>query len=357
MSLISYPPDSYYVTVKQQPHQALVLAKCKEKERKAIDPPPLVQLDVKQHQDPQKNFLQNPYLFMQASLYRSDRDEPLPGCESLAGTLTSSLHRLKDQNKDDVGLFVFGDISVRVLGTFRLHFSMWEYSPMDCQATFLASCTSKKFSVLAFRDFKGIDESTALSRCITEQGVRLRLRKEARTAAGIKRSYPYNKPAGIVNAHASLFDECSSFYERDDSPIKRERTYNSDGQTEPLSHFAMEQPYCAQPPQQRQFPSYPPFGQSPPITTFRTMMRPGDLVHDHYSSVTSPPGGVLHSNTGTRNSLYNASWYGKSCSRSDFPGSACHLCKEVLPDLPERHEALSKDVTINDKRCSSPSHL
>lgn len=160
MSLITYPPDTFYIFVKQQPREALVVAKCKEKARKAIDPPPIVQLDVKQHQDSEKNFLQNPYLFMQASLYKPGRDERLPGRESLAGALMSSLQRLKDQNNVEVGLFVFGDISVRVLGSFRLHFSMWEYSPIDCQVIFLASCTSEKFSVLAFKDCQTSSAST-----------------------------------------------------------------------------------------------------------------------------------------------------------------------------------------------------
>lgn len=207
MSLKYYPPDSFYLTVKQQPCQTLVVAKCKEKARKAIDPPPIVQLEVKQHQDPQKNFLQNPYLFMQPGLYKSDRDERLPRRESLIGTLVSSPHQLMDQNNVKIGLFMFKDIFVRVLGSFRLHFSMWEYSPVDCQATFLASCTSENFNGLGFKDFRGIDNSTALSCCIIDQGVRLRLCKRPKTAAGTKRSYPYDRPISIAHAHASLFDE------------------------------------------------------------------------------------------------------------------------------------------------------
>jgi len=68
--------------------------------------------------------------------------EPVSQTE-LAGTLVSSLHRLKDvdnlgrlylkvQRKSlltgdlDGGFFVFGDLSVKVEGEFRLRFSLFE---------------------------------------------------------------------------------------------------------------------------------------------------------------------------------------------------------------------------------------
>ncbi|KAF1363242.1 hypothetical protein EJ07DRAFT_27848, partial [Lizonia empirigonia] len=178
----------YQLSIRQQPREALVVAKGKEKARKAVDAPPIVELHVKQNVDPQKNFLQNPYLFMVVSLYRPDRDEPLPGNESLTGTLSSSLHRLKDSGNSDVGFFVFGDISVKMLGTYRLHFRLYEFNMDRHEAQYLASISSDKFSVLAPKDFKGMEESSHLSRSIADQGVRLRLRKEARAAAGNKRS-------------------------------------------------------------------------------------------------------------------------------------------------------------------------
>jgi hypothetical protein len=83
---------------------------------------------------------------MCASLHKADKDEAWDGNanKSLAGTLVSSLHRLKDvDNKGrlwhrmltpkkiftnilDGGFFVFGDVSVKQQGTFRLHFSLFE---------------------------------------------------------------------------------------------------------------------------------------------------------------------------------------------------------------------------------------
>lgn len=76
-----------------------------------------------------RHFLQSPYLFMCASLWLADRDEPWKGAptKSLAGSMVSSLHRLKDIDNKDGAFFVFGDISVKVRGRFRLRFSLFDY--------------------------------------------------------------------------------------------------------------------------------------------------------------------------------------------------------------------------------------
>lgn len=318
MSLITFPHGAFSLKMAQQPREALVVSKGKEKARKAVDPPPIVQLDVKPSVDPQHNYLQNPYLFMMVSLYKGDRDEALSGSESLTGTLSSSLHRLKDHSNTDVGLFVFGDISVKQMGTYRLHFRLYEFSTETYTAQFLASVTSSKFSVLAPKDFKGMEESTSLSRLIADQGVRLRLRKEARTAAGSKRSYPYDSPVGITPAPArpSLSNDYSSSYEGEHSPIKRENTYNSNSQSE-VSNHTMEQPYGAQPPYKRSFPSYPPVGQQSSLSAPYSMMSHSS-IGVHHTSLINPPG-VLPSNTTAGYLPDNTGLYGGSSYPSSSP--------------------------------------
>jgi hypothetical protein len=184
-------PNSCYLTVRQQPREALVTVKGKEKFRKPVDPPPIIQLRTIDGVDPSSNFLQNPYIFVSASLFKADRDEAVEHTpnESLAGTLVSSLHRLKDVDNKDGGFFVFGDISVRIQGSFRLRFTMYEFQPEKGEFQFLNTATSDKFDVVLPKDFKGLEESTYLSRAFSDQGVRLRLRKEARGMMNNKRSY------------------------------------------------------------------------------------------------------------------------------------------------------------------------
>lgn len=52
--------------------------------------------------DRTRHYLQNPYYFMCCSLHDAIEDEPVPAQSStpLAGTLVSSLHRLKDLNNE-----------------------------------------------------------------------------------------------------------------------------------------------------------------------------------------------------------------------------------------------------------------
>ena len=90
---------------------------------------------------------------MCCSLYDSSDDSPVPVSPSttLTGTLVSSLHRLKDVDNtgelsrqqtrftslgvrrsltDDMGadggFFVFGDLSIKIEGDFRLKFTLFE---------------------------------------------------------------------------------------------------------------------------------------------------------------------------------------------------------------------------------------
>lgn len=310
MSLITVPPNCFSLVMRQQPREALVVAKGKEKARKAVDAPPIIELCVKRSVDPQQNFLQNPYLFMVASLYKADRDEPFPGNESLTGTLSSSLHRLKDNGNIDVGFFVFGDISVKMLGTFRLHFRLCEFNMDRLEVQHLASITSDKFTVMAPKDFKGMEESSLLSRNIADQGVRLRLRKEARTAAGNKRSYPYDSPVNITPARPSISNDYSSSYEGEHSPIKRENTYNTVSHTDPSIHSTIDQPYGAQPPYKRAYPSYPHIGQQSTMAAPYSMMSQPSMVGQH-SSLVNPPG-IMPSNNASAYPVDNLGLYGNS---------------------------------------------
>lgn len=101
---------------------------------------------------------------------------------ALAGTLVSSLHRLKDTDNNDGGFFVFGDLSVKVEGNFRLQFTLYEVR--DKEVEFIKSIQSDSFTVYASKNWPGMAESTFLTRSFSDQGVRLRLRKEPRFRLG-----------------------------------------------------------------------------------------------------------------------------------------------------------------------------
>ncbi|KAI9675511.1 MAG: hypothetical protein M1829_003315 [Trizodia sp. TS-e1964] len=184
--------EDYELRIRQGPERARV-AGLKEKDRKPVDPPPIIQLRIKDDSDPAQNYLQSPYYFMCCNLYDVNQERPASVAPqtALAGTLVSSLHRLKDIDNSDGGFFVFGDLSVKVEGEYRLRFSLFEMlnSPRS-EVVHIKSTISEPFTVYAAKTFPGMSESTFLSRSFGDQGVRLRIRKEPRTL--LKRPAPSN---------------------------------------------------------------------------------------------------------------------------------------------------------------------
>lgn len=184
--------NGYTLTIRQQPKHARV-ALGKEKDRKPIDPPPIVQLRRSLRKDPHQNFLHSPYYFMTCRLIAADDHSEEPSSKSLLGTLVSSLHRLRDSDNQDGGFFVFGDLSVREEGTFRLMFSLFDLNRAEYDN--VATAVTAPFTVHPAKSFPGMTESTFLTRSFSDQGVRLRLRKDSRTMTTRKRNHQHAEVA------------------------------------------------------------------------------------------------------------------------------------------------------------------
>ncbi len=175
----------------QQPDRARVSKCIKERDRRPVDPPPVIQLHTLRKED-RERYLQSPYLFVCASLYHPEQDRPYNlrhPYDMLGGTLVSSLHRLKDSTHADGGFFVFSDVTLKIDGLFRLRFSLFEMAAgvgtegmagNSKRVRHIASTVSRQFTAYPPKQFPGMLESTALSRSFAEQGVRLRIRKSKR---------------------------------------------------------------------------------------------------------------------------------------------------------------------------------
>ncbi|KAI7876433.1 hypothetical protein K492DRAFT_135340 [Lichtheimia hyalospora FSU 10163] len=115
---------------------------------------------------------------MSASLAHPVRDEPVHQVNGVSGQAVSSMYKLKDYDNHDGGFFVFGDLSIRMEGQYRIKFTLFEITLQG--AVSLKSIYSDVFSVYSSKTFPGMLESTFLSRSFSDQGVRLRIRKEHR---------------------------------------------------------------------------------------------------------------------------------------------------------------------------------
>ncbi|POR36993.1 Uncharacterized protein TPAR_02808 [Tolypocladium paradoxum] len=225
----SYGDPQRQLTLRQAPMHARV-AIGKEKDRKPIDPPPIVQLLDKRH-DGKSGLYDSPYLFMTSSLVpenhgESPKDQELPS-NYLVGSHASSVHRLRDTDNVEGGFFVFGDLSVKREGRFRLRFTLYErdqHSPTP-SFYFVSELITNVFTVFPSKLFPGMADSTPLTRTFSDQGVKVRLRKDSSGMAARKRS------RGVTDASDSYLER-----QPKRSSYDREMPLNSYGVSE-LGHM------------------------------------------------------------------------------------------------------------------------
>ncbi|KAH6680353.1 velvet factor-domain-containing protein, partial [Halenospora varia] len=136
-------------------------------DRKPVDPPPIIQLRISHAQDPHQNYLQS-----------------MIGCDIRSNRVPGSRHNrvisspFKRHRQFRWRVFHLGDLSIKMEGTFRLKFTLFEMR--DSEYSFISEIVSEPFTVHSPKHFLGMSESTFLTRSFSDQGVRLRLRKEPR---------------------------------------------------------------------------------------------------------------------------------------------------------------------------------
>lgn len=151
-------------------------------------------------------FMYNADFFLYASLHHAadghpGRVSPQNGPPVLTGMPVSSMILL--DRPEEAGYFIFSDLSVRHEGQYYLNFALMEEVKEDRdkdpdeimsdadeitgpEATggrsfcFRTTVTTDVFDVFSAKRFPGLQESTALSRTVAEQGCRVRIRRDVR---------------------------------------------------------------------------------------------------------------------------------------------------------------------------------
>jgi hypothetical protein len=127
-------------------------------DRRPVDPPPVVKLDVIDSST--VPLVCNPYYFMYATLMSATSDVELhmlrdAKTRSTTGSSVSSLYRLKDNFNKAGFFFVFPDLSVRMEGTYRFKFSLFEIINTDIY--YCDSIFSDMFNVFTAKKFPGME--------------------------------------------------------------------------------------------------------------------------------------------------------------------------------------------------------
>lgn len=207
----------YLLTVKQQPERAKA-ANAKDKDRKPIDPPPILQLDVDPNQDPLQVYITSPYLFVQTFLIGPNDSDSDPDVNTLAGNTCTSGHVVKDDRGVQNMMFCLNDISVKKEGTYRLRFCLFKLNTSTGEVEKLTTVCSEPFTTYSGRHFPGMSESTSMTRLLVDAGVRLRLRKESKAMSTKKKNTAF---AQMMSGRGRGDDD-------EDRPMKRLRSEPGD---------------------------------------------------------------------------------------------------------------------------------
>ncbi|WVO13782.1 hypothetical protein L204_101404 [Cryptococcus depauperatus] len=102
------------------------------------------------------------------------------GADAITGEIVQTPEKLRLLDGRTAALCVFAKISVRVPGTFRLKFTLYEIS--EAGIVEVVHVVSKPFEVFSPKLFQGMHESTPLTRHLAAQGLKVKLRTD--TGAG-----------------------------------------------------------------------------------------------------------------------------------------------------------------------------
>ncbi|KAF9921630.1 hypothetical protein FBU30_008300 [Linnemannia zychae] len=233
---------SYELQMAQNPVRARMCG-FGEKDRRPMDPPPILKLVVRNEDGTLADVSQmdvNFYMVM-ADIYSADRSTPCtlvanpamaPQSSSFSVESTMSIMSLTPSNhmacrnltgstvasgnllfnlENELGIyFVFQDISVRSEGVFTLKFSFTlPPTPDGPPSPVAATVFSDQFTIFSAKRFPGMTESTPLSKCFAKQGIKVPIRKEPRISrvkrmAGISDGRERRSSEGGEGASAGL---------------------------------------------------------------------------------------------------------------------------------------------------------
>ncbi|KAI8052070.1 velvet factor-domain-containing protein [Syncephalis plumigaleata] len=230
---------TYNLTVVQQPVRARMCG-FGEKDRRPVDPPPVVQLTVlNEAGHPDQEMERSPFFVVHVTLRPAEDPRfaldiiqldssgsgntsnansmptnstqvPQPGSSStrrsssgatgntrtttttrvMMGTLVSSPSVLKDDKGNTGCFFCFPDLSIRCEGEYRLRFTLVKMNDDEeeeddgCSGHTVAEVYSEPFTVYSAKRFPGMTESTQLSKAFARQGLKIPIRNDVRKRQG-----------------------------------------------------------------------------------------------------------------------------------------------------------------------------
>ena len=177
----------YRIVVRQHPVAARSCG-FGERDRRVIDPPPIIQVlvDDPQIPDPERRrILRYPWGVMHCTIWTEDGQQDCSNMQDefrtnrrLMGTPVSSPFVGHDDKNEEGCFYCFPDLSVRTPGSFRLHFTLVILDPLiQKNVPVVAGVMSDVFKVYNAKDFPGMKASTPLTKTLKKQGCLISIKK------------------------------------------------------------------------------------------------------------------------------------------------------------------------------------
>jgi hypothetical protein len=179
----------YSLRVRQQPAAARSCG-FGERDRRMVDPPPIVQLHLEGPspiEEEVRELFRYPHYVVSCSIYDESGTQDFslmpehPQQRRLMGSLVSVPFIGKDEFDREGCFFCFPDLSCRTPGSFRLKFSLVKVDTVRAAEAkhfpVLAVVVSNAFTVYTAKGFPGMKASTRLTKCLREQGCIIPIKK------------------------------------------------------------------------------------------------------------------------------------------------------------------------------------
>lgn len=179
----------YDLSIRQQPSRARSCG-FGDRDRRVIDPPPILQLQIDAPGLPREEIsrkLRLPSYVVHCSIWSESGEEEMSGMpddytrqKRLMGSLVASPFVGLDEHGDEGCFFCFPDISCRTPGRYRLKFVLvvldWPLRP-NARSIIRAELLSDVFQTFSAKDFPGMLESTPLAKALKFQGCNIPTKK------------------------------------------------------------------------------------------------------------------------------------------------------------------------------------
>ncbi|KAL6891474.1 velvet factor domain-containing protein [Trichoderma longibrachiatum] len=190
-SKTQYLNDTVFeLKMRQQPNAARACG-FGDRDRRVIDPPPIVELVVRNPNFTQEEirvYLRYESYVMSCAIFdeSGERDssympEEYQHQRRLMGSLVSTPFVGQDENGQEGCFFCFSDLSCRTPGSFRLKFTLMMIDPSRAgfvkHFPILAESKSEPFKVYSAKEFPGMVASSSLAKRLKEQGCIISIKK------------------------------------------------------------------------------------------------------------------------------------------------------------------------------------